>query len=88
MNDSKCTYRICNECNSSLLRHCLVKCTLCDKEVKKFSASRYTTNVESSSADLCTEPTKWICKKYDRRISDEIKCAVCNRSYSNTTPLN
>ena len=39
-------------------------------------------NVESSSTDLCTEPTKWICKKCNSRISDEIKCAVCNKGYS------
>ena len=34
VNDGKCTYRVCNKCISSLLRPCLVKCTLCDKEVQ------------------------------------------------------
>ena len=82
VNDSVCTYRICNKCNSALWWHCLVKCTLCDKEVKKFSASRYNTNVQSVSTALCTEPTKWICKECDSKISGEIKCAVCNRGYS------
>ena len=39
-------------------------------------------NVESISTDLCTEPTKWICKECDSRISGEIKYAVCNTGYS------
>ena len=88
VNDSVCTYRICNKCNSSLLQHCLVKCTLCDKEVKKFSASRYNTNVESVLTDLCTEPTKWICKECDSKISGEIKLLFVIEVIQNTTPLN
>ena len=51
MKDSKCAHRIYNKCNSSLLHQCLVTCTLCQKEVKKYSAYRCHTNTGNESND-------------------------------------
>ena len=53
MKDSKCTQNICNKCNAALLHQCLVTCTLCKKEVKKYSAHRCHANTDNESSDEC-----------------------------------
>ena len=84
MKDSKCTHRICNKCNAALLHQCLVICTLCKKEVKKYSAYRCHTNTDNESNDEyeCTKEKKWMCKECNSRVCGKMKCAVCNGKYS------
>ena len=83
MKDSKCAHRICNKCNAPLLHQCLVTCTLCKKEIKKYNAYRCHTNTDNESNDECecTKENKWMCKECNSRICGEMKCAVCNGKY-------
>ena len=84
MKDSKCTHRICSMCNATLLHQCLVTCTLCKKEVKKYSAYRCHTNMDNESNDeyKCIKEKGWMCKECNSRICGERECAVCNGKYS------
>ena len=73
--------KICKQCHTTLIRHSLVTCSLCKKDIKHYNALiwKNAQQLPIEEPVSCGPNKQWTCKPCHSTLVDEIICVSCDK---------
>ena len=73
--------KVCKQCHTKLIRHSLVTCSLCKKDIKRYNALiwKNAQQLPIEQPVSCGPNKQWTCKPCHSTLVDEIICMSCDK---------